>query len=93
MRGALYPRVSSEKQAPQPVYSPVSQGKLKLPTSRLKVLLSKQATEGGYLIARLYLHHAHALRVSTNGWDIIDGGSYYYPFSGYEHKTLTGVNN
>ena len=61
--------------------------------SRLKGLLSKQATEGGYLIARLHLHHAHALRVSTQGWDVIKGGSYYYTFGGYEHKTLMGINN
>jgi hypothetical protein len=56
-------------------------------------LLSKQGTEGGYFIARLHLHHTNALSVSTYRRDIIDGGSYYYTFSGYEHKTLTGVNN
>ena len=60
---------------------------------RWEVLLSKQATKRGYLITRLNLHHAYALGVSTQRWDVIEGGPYYYTFGGYEHNTLTGVNN
>jgi hypothetical protein len=59
----------------------------------LEGLLSKQATEGGYFVSWLHLHHAYALSISTQGGDVIEGGSYYYTFGGYEHKPLMGMNN